>query len=87
MGHESAVLRNHLLRLGLGLCPSRLAGYVVMSHWTGPLDTDLEADGHTLKAPVPPERWPFCHPFDHDDCCNLRSGGLFCDCAASAADE
>lgn len=56
-------------------------------NWTGPLESDLEPNGYQLKAPVPPERWPFCLPFDHQDCCNLHSGGLFCDCSASAEDE
>lgn len=54
--------------------------------WTGPLDSDLEPSGN-LKAPVPPERWPYGPPRDHDGCCSLHEGGLFCDCGASAADD
>lgn len=54
--------------------------------WTGPLDGDLEGDGQTLKAPVPPERWPYGEPEAHEDCCLLQFGGLYCDCEASAAE-
>lgn len=58
----------------------------VHGQWTGPLESDLMPDGTTLRAPVPPERWPFGLPDAHQDCCNLRaSGGLFCDCEASDA--
>jgi hypothetical protein len=55
--------------------------------WTGPSADDLERNGVTLKAPVPPERWPYGPPGDHEGCCGLREGGLFCDCAASAEEE
>lgn len=57
------------------------------TQWTGPRETDLESDGATLLRPVPPERWPFCEPPEHDRFCNLHGGGLFCDCSASALDE
>ena len=55
--------------------------------WTGPLPSDLKDDGTTLRCQVPPERWPFCLPSDHDPCCLLHEGGLYCDCTASAEDE
>lgn len=51
--------------------------------WTGPKEADLDKSGVKLKAPVPPERWPFGPPEFHEDCCILRKGGLFCDCSAS----
>lgn len=54
-----------------------------MKGWTGPLESDLAPDGVTLLAPVPPERWPFCWPCEHESCCTLHRGGLFCDCDAS----
>jgi hypothetical protein len=44
-------------------------------------------DGATLRHVVPPERWPFCLPDEHDRGCLLHAGGLFCDCAASCADD
>jgi len=53
--------------------------------WTGPREDEVDCMG-TLRAPVPPERWPYGPPRDHDDCCGLHDGGLFCDCGASAAD-
>lgn len=56
--------------------------------WTGPREDDLESGTHdVLRAPVPPERWPYAHADEHDAGCNLRAGGLFCDCSASATDE
>lgn len=58
-----------------------------MSVWTGPHDADLADDGTTLRAPVPPERWPFGPPDAHEDACALYRGVLFCDCEASAAEE
>jgi hypothetical protein len=51
--------------------------------WTGPLRSDLAPNGTTLRHPVPPERWPFCLPDQHQTCCVLHAGGLFCDCDAS----
>lgn len=58
-----------------------------MKRWTGPRETDLDSDGVTLLRPVPPERWPFGPPEEHDRCCILHEGGLYCDCGASAADD
>ena len=58
-----------------------------MAKWTGPRETDLMSDGATLIRPVPPERWPFCLSTEHDRGCRLHSGGLYCDCGASAADD
>lgn len=55
--------------------------------WTGPRPSDLQKDGTTLKHPVPPERWPFALPSEHDCGCRLHRGGLFCDCGASCADD
>ena len=55
--------------------------------WTGPREEDLAPDGVTLRHPVPPERWPWCLPEEHDRGCKLHRGGLFCDCGASCADD
>ena len=55
--------------------------------WTGPLNDDLEDDGSTLRHPVPPERWPFAEPSEHEAGCSLHHGGLFCDCRCSAEEE
>lgn len=61
------------------------------TYWTGPDDDELEADGVTLKRPVPGERWPFGPRSAHEKSCNLHpttlrpEGGLFCDCSASDA--
>jgi hypothetical protein len=47
-------------------------------------------DGQTIRPealPLPPERWPYGEPSAHEDCCLLHTGGAFCDCAASAAEE
>ncbi len=62
--------------------------------WIGPLEGDLKPNGVSLRGPVPPERWPYGLPSAHEDCCSLhgmadpgRIGGLYCDCAASAADD
>lgn len=54
-----------------------------MSRWTGPDDGDVQADGQTLKVPVPGDRWPYGPPEAHEDACGLHNEGLFCDCAAS----
>jgi hypothetical protein len=54
--------------------------------WTGPHNEDLDPSGR-LRQPVPPERWPFGPPSRHQDCCLLRGGELFCDCAASDASD
>ncbi len=59
-----------------------------MSGWTGPHASDWADSSETvLRAPVPPERFPFCWPEEHEICCTLRGGGLYCDCSASAVDE
>jgi hypothetical protein len=55
--------------------------------WTGPRPSELQSDGSTLIRTVPPERWPFCLPEEHDRGCYLHRGGLYCDCGASAADD
>lgn len=47
----------------------------------------MSPDGTTLARAVPPERWPFCYPGDHQECCTLHAGGLFCDCTASDEDD
>ena len=57
-----------------------------MTTWTGPLDGEIDAMG-TLREPLPPERWPYGPPEDHDACCGLHDGGLFCDCGASSEDD
>ncbi len=57
------------------------------SRWVGPLAGDLEpGSDDVLVAVVPPERWPYGLPSFHEECCRLHAHGLFCDCAASAAD-
>lgn len=56
--------------------------------WTGPRDEDWESGANTrLVAPVPPERWPYGPPPFHQEGCGLHADGLFCDCAASCADD
>lgn len=55
--------------------------------WTGPLDSDLKPDSEILLRAVPPERWPYGPPQHHEAVCRLHAGGLYCDCAASAADD
>lgn len=62
--------------------------------WTGPREGDLKPDGVSLRGPVSPERWPYGPPSAHEASCQLhrmsdanRTGGLYCDCAASAADD
>jgi hypothetical protein len=60
---------------------------VTAVRWTGPLESDLRPNGYELVAPVPPERWPYGPPDHHEVCCVLHTGGLFCDCKASAADD
>lgn len=54
--------------------------------WIGPLEADLKKDGVSLHEPVPPERWPYGPLLAHEDGCYLHRLGLYCDCAASAAD-
>ncbi len=60
-------------------------------YWTGPTDDDLTTPGGSrLRAPVPPERWPYGPPEFHEDCCKLFGAfgpGLFCDCKASDASD
>lgn len=58
-----------------------------MTRWTGPLPEDLMPDGSTLRHLVPPERWPFGPPEDHESACALADVGFFCDCKASAEDD
>ena len=56
--------------------------------WTGPTEPgDLDEDEETLARLVPPERWPYGPPSAHEDVCLLHSGGLYCDCLASEAEE
>lgn len=52
--------------------------------WTGPRDDEIDGAGK-LRAPVPPERWPYGLLEAHERCCLLHEGGLYCDCAASDA--
>jgi hypothetical protein len=59
--------------------------------WTGPRPEEVAASG-MLFGRVPGDRWPYGPPSMHESCCNLfphrgSPGGLFCDCAASAADD
>jgi DNA (cytosine-5)-methyltransferase 1 len=61
------------------------------SAWTGPRSDDVAPSGMLLGR-VPGERWPYGPPSAHESGCNLfphrgSPGGLFCDCAASAADD
>ena len=58
--------------------------------WTGPREGETAPSG-MLYGRVPGERWPYGPPSFHQSGCNLfprrgSPGGLFCDCAASAAD-
>jgi hypothetical protein len=57
--------------------------------YTGPLEGDLdEATGCWIgPLPIPPERFPYCAPEEHEVGCTLREGGRFCDCAASDASD
>lgn len=52
--------------------------------WTGPTLDDLDSDGMTLLRDVPPERWPFGKPADHELTCGLFRSALQCDCITSA---
>lgn len=59
--------------------------------WTGPREGEITPTG-LLYGRLPGERWPYGPPSAHEGCCNLfphrgSPGGLFCDCAASAADD
>ena len=56
--------------------------------WTGPLRGDVHpAVPDVLLSTVPGDRWPYGPPSHHQPVCLLHSGGMYCDCAASAADE
>ena len=55
-----------------------------MTRWIGPREGEIDAIGR-LRAPVPPERWPYGPPEAHEDDCHLQRGGLWCDCGASDA--
>lgn len=79
-------------------CRSCLLAIGDQVRWSGPYERDLAPDGSTLRWSVPAERWPFGPPSFHESGCNLfprgrrdsrggQPGGLFCDCAASAADD
>lgn len=62
----------------------------VFVYWVGPRAGDIDMLGRLVRA-LPPERWPFCEPSEHESCCLLRvrsTGfvapiGSFCDCDAS----
>jgi hypothetical protein len=59
-------------------------------NWTGPRPDEVAPSGMLLGR-VPGDRWPYGPPSAHETGCNLfprrgSPGGLFCDCAASAAD-
>lgn len=59
-----------------------------LAAWTGPRDEDWgDAALGVLREQVPGERWPHGPPDVHEGSCRLRSGGLFCDCAASEAGD
>lgn len=55
--------------------------------WAGPRPADLDASGSRLLYPVPPERWPYGPPEEHQAGCTLHRGGLFCDCTASSDED
>jgi hypothetical protein len=55
--------------------------------WTGPRDADLTEGQTLLVHPVPPERWPYGPPEEHQAGCNLHRDGLFCDCVASSNED
>ena len=61
---------------------------VAKKRWKGPREDEID-NLDRLRAPVPPERWPYGPPDLHEDDCRLQRGGLWCDCAASdaSADE
>lgn len=54
--------------------------------WIGPLDSDLQPGGVHLLRTVPGCRWPYGPPEEHENNCHLHSGGLYCDCRASATE-
>lgn len=56
--------------------------------WTGPQEDDCVSGSfdHLIK-PVDGSRWPYGPPTHHEQYCTLQTGGLFCDCAASCADD
>lgn len=59
--------------------------------WTGPLASDLTPDREQIredvKRPLPPECWPYGPPSFHESVCIMHTGGRFCDCKASEADD
>lgn len=56
--------------------------------WTGPRPTDWNDEFRlALRAPVPPERWPYGPPDHHELFCALRRLGLWCDCLASESGD
>jgi hypothetical protein len=67
-----------------------LAVRIEGEQWIGPRPDEVAPSGMLLGR-VPGERWPYGPPSAHESGCNLfprrgSPGGLFCDCAASAAD-
>ena len=58
--------------------------------WTGPRLGELDGDGRLLVE-LPPERWPFCVPSEHQTGCLLRMNGAvagnYCGCDASDASD
>jgi hypothetical protein len=68
-----------------------LAVRIEGEQWFGPRPDEVAPSGMLLGR-VPGERWPYGPPSAHESGCNLfphrgSLGGLFCDCAASAADD
>ena len=56
--------------------------------WTGPQRADCEPGSRDhLLVPVPGSRWPYGPPTHHQPGCGLHTGGRYCDCAASCADD
>lgn len=50
--------------------------------WTGSNQDGVARE--FSEGPIPEDRWPYGERSMHDDFCMLRSGGVFCDCSASA---
>lgn len=78
---DEAMLRTRAARPGAIETGTQEALVLRMAHWRG------SEPGAFAVGPIPPDRWPYGPPWRHQRCCELHSGGVTCDCAASAADD
>lgn len=79
--HQEKVLDELLLELGV-CTPCTIAFFMNRAH-----DDCARSDGFFCRCDFDECGWPYGGWHYHEDCCNLKNGGDFCDCKASDAND